>query len=83
MPVRGSAAWVIGIVLVTAFVVGALLLTVTDPVAQALFSSSLYQSNTSYGSNALSWVKSFWQYISVILLLGFLSFVWINTRRAG
>lgn len=83
MAVRGSAAWVIAIVTVVALIVGSLLLTVADPVVQALFSSSMWQSTTSYGTDTLAWGKSLWTYLSLILLLGFLSMVWVHTRRAG
>lgn len=83
MAIRGSAAWVITVVVITGFIVGALLFTVTDPIAQALFDSAMWQSSTSYGTNTLSWGKSLWSYLSVFVLIGFLSLVWVTTRRSG
>lgn len=83
MAIRGSAAWVVVVVTTTAMVVGALLLTVTDPVAQGLFASDMYTSTTAFGSNLLTWVQNLWTYLSAFILIGLLSLVWVTTRRAG
>lgn len=82
-PVKGSAAYIIAILTVVMFIAGAILLTVVDPVVQALFSSSMWESTTSYGQNTLTWGRNLWKYIGLILLLGYLSMVWIHSRRAG
>lgn len=83
MAIRGSAAWVLTVVLVTAFVVGALLLTVVDPVVQGLFDSSIWTCSTSYCDMTLGAGENMWAYIALVILLGFLSTVWVTTRRAG
>lgn len=80
---RGSAAWVIAILAVTTGVIGALVLTVTDPVAQALFASPNYSSSTTYGSDLLGWLKHGWNYWPVFLLMGIGVTVWVKTRRPG
>lgn len=80
---RGSVAWIMVVVGVTAFFVGALLLTVTDPVIQGLFASPMWSSTTTFGTDALQWAEWLWQYLSLFVLLGFLSLVWINSRREG
>lgn len=83
MAIRGSAPWVLAIVSVTALVTGAILLTVTDPVAQGLFDSPMWSSSTSAGQMTLSAVASLWTYWPLWILVGLLSLVWITTRRAG
>lgn len=79
---RNSAAWTLAIVavLVTA-IVGPLLLTMLDPVMQALFASSLWDCSTSYCTNALSWQKSAWTYWAAMILFGVMVLVWIRTRQ--
>lgn len=80
---RGSAAWVVAIVAVMTGLVGALILTVLDPVAQALFASSMFNSSTTYGSDALSWQQDAWTYWPAFILVGITVTVWVRTRRAG
>lgn len=80
---RGSAAWVLAIFAVVIGVVGSLVLTVLDPVAQALFASPNYSSSTTYGSDLLQWLVYGWEYWPVFLLMGVGVTVWVRTRRAG
>lgn len=83
MALRGSAAFAIPIVLVTAFLVGSLMLTVLDPLWQAFFDSAMWQTNNSSIQMMLDAVKALTTYIGLFLLLGYLSRSWIWTRRAG
>lgn len=76
-----SAAYVLAIVALTAGLIGALILTVMDPIAQHLFASSLYDSSTSYGTDALSWQQDAWTYWPAFILFGIMLLVWIVTRR--
>lgn len=83
MALQGSAAWTVSIVSVLTFLVGAILLTVLDPVAQAVFESSLWSPSTSAGQMATGAVQSMWTYWSLFILLGIMFLVWVKTRRAG
>lgn len=83
MAIRGSTPWVLGIVSVLTLIVGAILLTVTDPVAQGVFGSSLWSSSTSAGQMTLGGTKAIWTYWPLMILIGILSLVWITSRRAG
>lgn len=83
MVARGSAAWVIAVLAVVLLLVGAMLLTVLDPVAQSVFASSLWTSSTSAGQMTQSAVENMWTYWSLFILLGLTSLVWIMTRRPG
>lgn len=78
---RTSAAWVLGIVAIMTGLVGALLLTVIDPVMQAVFASSLWTADTTTGQNILTWTRDVWTYWPVFILLGILDLVWIETRQ--
>jgi len=78
---RGSAAWVVAIVAPLAVFVGAMILTVVDPLMQTLFSSALWSSQTSYGTSALAWQKAVWTFWPVVILVGLLFLVWIETRQ--
>lgn len=78
---RTSAAWVLGIVSVLAGLVGALLLTVLDPVAQALFDSGLWTADTSTGANILTWGRDVWTFWPAFILLGIMVLVWVETRQ--
>lgn len=83
MAIRGSTPWVLGIVSVLTLIVGAILLTVTDPVAQGVFSSSLWSSTTGPGQMTLGATQAIWKYWPLMILIGILSLVWITSRRAG
>lgn len=76
-----SAAWVLAIVAVLVFIIGALLLTVIDPVMQTLFDSSLWSSSTPYGTDALNWMQDLWAFFPVAILITILLLVWIRTRQ--
>lgn len=76
-----SAAWVLAIVAVLTFIIGALMLTVVDPVMQALFDSTLWSSSTQYGTQTLGWVQDLWLYFPVFILITILLLVWIRTRQ--
>lgn len=78
-----SAAYILAVLVVVMLVMGAILLTVLDPVAQAVFASSLWSMDTSAGSLVTSSVESLWAFWSLFVLLGLLSLVWITTRRPG
>jgi len=79
--VRRSAAWVIGIVIILAVIMGALILTATDPIMQRLFDSTLWSSTSTEGSNALSWQKAAWAFFPTAILLALLIQVWVDTRQ--
>lgn len=83
MAIRGSAPYVLAVVSVTAIITGAILLTVTDPVAQGLFDSPMWSSSTDAGQMTLSAMVAIWTYWPLWILTGLLSLVWITTRRAG
>lgn len=78
-----SAAWVLGVLVVVAGLVGALLLTVTDPVMQELFASSMWDASTTTGSDTLRWQKTAWTKWPVMILIGLMLTVWIKTRQPG
>jgi hypothetical protein len=80
---KGSAAWILAIVIPVVFVMGAFLLSVIDPLMQNVFTSSLWNSDTAAGTNALAWVKSLWTFWPLGILLGATVLVWVRTRRAG
>lgn len=83
MPIRGSAAWEITIVLVTAFLVGSLLHTTFDPIFQDVFASALWEPTTSTTGDLLGWIEAGVTYLALFLLFGFVSRAWIWTRRTG
>lgn len=76
-----SATYVVAIVALVAGLTGSLLLTVLDPVMQALFDSSLFTSSTKYGQDYLRWSQDAWTYWAALILVGILFMVWITTRR--
>jgi len=81
--VRGSAPWELTIVLVTTFLVGALLLTVLDPVWQDVIASGFWDATTTTTGRMLDWFAAGISFVAFFLLLGILSRAWIWTRRAG
>ena len=83
MALRGSAPWEVVIVLVTTFLVGALLLTVFDPVFQDIIASAFWDPTTTTTGDLLDWASAAITFTAFILLLGILSRAWIWTRRAG
>jgi len=78
---KGSAAWVVAIVGVVTFIIGALLLTAVDPVMQSLFASNMWSSNTVEGTDLLRWMQSAWAFLPVAILMLILIEVWIETRQ--
>lgn len=82
-PTRGSAAWLTAIVATVMFVIGALLLSVVDPVMQTLFDSSLFTAETVIGTTFLGYLTDFWSFLAIAILIAILLTVWIGTRRAG
>ncbi|TQQ78601.1 hypothetical protein EGH24_13850 [Halonotius terrestris] len=76
-----SAAYVITIVAALMFIVGVLVLTVTDPVLQTLFDSALWSSSTQQGSDLLRWQKAVWGFIGTAILIAITLEVWIVTRQ--
>jgi len=81
MPTRRSAAFVLGIIVIVGFIVGALILSVIDPFAQGLLDSQLWTAETTEGQNALGWYKNLYLFIPVALLTALLIQVWIDTRQ--
>lgn len=79
---RNSAAWVVGIVAILAFLMGTLILSATDPIMQDLFDSSLWTSSTADGQNALNWQKAAWGFLSTAILIAILFMVLIETRQS-
>ena len=78
---RTSAAFVLTILAVLAGLVGTLLLTVTDPVMQALFGSQLWVADTAMGSDLLTWQMNVWTYWPAFILFGIMILVWVETRQ--
>jgi len=78
---QGSAAWVLVIVSVLAFIVGAILFTTTDPVIQSLFDSPQWTANTADGQNLLNWLERTWAFLPAAILIMILRMVWIETRQ--
>lgn len=78
---RGSAAWILAIAVPLAFFMGALLFTVTDPLMQNVFASSLWTAQTSWGADLLVWQRDIWKFLPVAVLLSLLTTVWVKTRR--
>lgn len=76
-----SAAWTLTIIATVTGVMGALLLTVGDPIMQAFFDSPLWASDTTYGSNLLGWFVDAWALIGFVILTGIMFLVWIETRQ--
>jgi len=77
----GSAAWVVVVVGAVSIVIGSFLMTVIDPVAQALFGSTMFDSTTTYGNNAYRWVEDAWAFMSTAILLFVAVLVFVRTRR--
>lgn len=82
MATRRSAAWVITIVVVLGFIVGALILTATDPVVQALFGSDLWSASTADGKNALTRMERAWAFFATAILIALLVQIWVDTRQS-
>jgi cytochrome c oxidase assembly factor CtaG len=76
-----SAAFVLAIVVVLSFIVGAFMLTVTDPVIQSFFDSTLGSADTQDGSNLISWLGIAWATLPAVILIGLLLKTWVSTRR--
>lgn len=77
----GSAAWVVAIVAILAFITGVLLLTAIDPVIQALFDSPQWTADTADGQNALDWAVRAWAALPASILVAILIQIWIDTRQ--
>lgn len=79
---QGSAAWVITIAALMAFIVGAILLTfVVFPVTNGFTAASFWSAQTTDGARLLTYVEGFWIFWGGILLIALLSYVWVNTRQ--
>lgn len=78
-----SAPYILVIVALVTAIMGALVLTVTDPVMQHLFDSVMWQSDTEYGQDALQWQQHAWNFWPAFILFGILMMVWVDTRRPG
>lgn len=81
MASKRSAAWVLVIVVSLGFIVGALILTATDPVAQAMFGSSIWNADTADGQNALNWMVAAWAFFPTAILIALLVEIWVGTRQ--
>lgn len=80
---RGSAAWIVAIVGILAFITGAFVFTAVDPVMTAIFNSPLWESSTTHGSNALKWQKRAWLFAPTGVMLAILMTIWIETRQTA
>jgi hypothetical protein len=79
---QGSASFTIVLVGLTAFVVGAMLLTfVVYPMVNAFRASAIWQAETANGAKLLTYVGGMWEFWGGFLLLALLSFIWIRTRQ--
>lgn len=79
---RGSGAYIVGILAVMMFIVGALVLTTLDPVMQSVFASPGWGSSTESGTDLLSWQKSAWSFAATAILIAILMEIWIGTRQS-
>lgn len=76
-----SAAWLLAIVAILTFLIGALLLSSIDPVMQALFASDMWSSSTSYGTRSLGWTEDLWAFFPLAIMITILLVVWVRTRQ--
>ena len=79
---RQSAAYIVAILAVMMFIVGALVLTTLDPVMQAVFGSPGWSSSTEQGTDLLTWQKAAWSFVATAILLSILMEIWIGTRQS-
>jgi len=78
---RGSAAFVLGIVIITGIIMGAFMLNVLDPFAQGLMNNPMWSANTVEGQNLLSWFTAAWAFVPVAILVALLLQIQIDTRN--
>ncbi|MFP4627210.1 MAG: hypothetical protein ACOCQY_02750 [Halorhabdus sp.] len=79
---QGSAAFTIVIGGVTAFVVGAFLLTfAVYPIATQFMDAAFWTASTPSQEFLTTYVGGIWKFWGAILLIAILSFVWVSTRR--
>ncbi len=78
---RNSGAYIVAIIAALMFIVGALVLTVIDPVMQALFDSATWSSSTSTGTDLLSWQQTAWRFAAAAMLIAIIMEIWIGTRQ--
>lgn len=78
---KSSAAYIVVIVSIIAFIIGTLLLTATDPVMQALFGSQMWGAETQDGKNLLKWMSRLWAFFSSAILIAIVMEIWIGTRQ--
>lgn len=79
---KNSAAFIVAILAVMMFIVGALVLTTIDPVMQSVFASPAWGSSTENGTDLLSWQKSAWSFAASAMMIAILMEIWIGTRRS-
>ena len=77
----GSAAWILGILVIVGFIMGVLVLSMVDPFVQGLFDSQLWTSDTTEGTNLLNWGHAAWVTLPVIILISLLVTIWVETRN--
>jgi hypothetical protein len=80
MPGR-SAAFTVAIVGVLGFIMGAFVLTVTDPIMQTFFGSGAWSSSTGTGTDLLRWLTYLWSFVSASILIAIVAQIWISTRQ--
>lgn len=81
---RNSLPYVLIGTVVGGLVIGALMYTIGDPIAQALFSSPAYASDGTVGSNLLRWFVTIWEVLLMIVVLVAIMFeVWVYSRQSG
>lgn len=79
---QGSASFTIVIAGLTLFVVGAILLTfVVYPVYNGFTNAAFWSASTAPGVRVTTYVAGVWEFWGAILLIGLLSFVWVQTRQ--
>lgn len=79
---QGSSSYTIVIAGVTAMLVGAIMLTfVIFPMVNGFRGSALWSAETTEGATLLTYVGGIWEFWGGVLLLGFLSYIWVSTRQ--
>lgn len=81
---RFSLPYVILATVATGLLVGAGMLTVTDPVMQSLFGNPNWSSDVGILSDLLGWFVSAWNVVlPLVILFAILFEVWVYSRRGG
>lgn len=78
---QSSAAWVVGVVVIIGFIIGAVILSTIDPFAQGLMNSQIWSADSVEGQNLLRWMAAAWAFIGGALILALLIQIQVDTRN--